>query len=176
MNMRRRKFLRKVGTVCAGAIASNELIGEYTLHELSTRSSWRLLFYPEEFIEEGATDDIYHMETFTRHFEWSSDPLNGLYDTVSPVDETIEKCQGDCTDYAAVALNYVILETDKDATIHLLSYDSDSTLHFVVHDGEHTYSVNGYYDDTTVEEYCKIEGFSQIGCETLCKSTVRNRK
>lgn len=97
----------------------------------------------------------FDLDEFSESFEWTSDPLNGYWDVVQPVEETLETKHGDCDDYAAVIASYLVSETTQPVAMTFL-WRGRVPLpdHAVIHVPGRVYSSGTIIDDP-LESYAE---------------------
>lgn len=112
-------------------------------------------FNPKKYVDKKAASQIQNLHRWTDlKFEYRNDPYFGLWDTLSPVSETIKTETGDCDDIACVAVSW-LLKNQMNAYL-VVSLTDKKTLHMVAHDGNVAYDSNEvkpideYYDEAMV--------------------------
>jgi len=89
----------------------------------------------------------FDIDAFSSEFEWSRDPLNGYWDTIQPIEETLARKRGDCDDYMAVTASALLAETTKSLGVAFLS-GTDS----IIPDHAVTYTTDRVYSSGTIHE------------------------
>lgn len=145
-----------------------------SVYKLFGRHSLRFLKNPKKFANPEATDEIDMLIHFTRRWKHETDPLMGMYDVVSDVSETVRTAEGDCVDYAAVTISYLLRNTTRDMELIVLRPTTNSLKegnamgHVIVRNHEYIYDerrrfqLNEYGDYLDKYEY---EPIRQINIE-----------
>lgn len=110
--MNRRGFLKKS---IGGLIGSSLMAGALSIS--LNDGTWTPMFWnePEEILNPEATEEISDLRSWSdEHFNWEQDPAFGLYDITRPIEWIVENGRGDCTDYTALALSWMIKEGYED--------------------------------------------------------------
>ena len=111
-DMNRRSFLKK----SIGGLVGSSLAAGATSLALNDET-WTPMFWesPEEVLNPEATEGILMLNSWTQeNFNWERDPSFGLYDITRPIEWIVENGRGDCTDYTALALSWMIKEGHED--------------------------------------------------------------
>lgn len=98
----------------------------------------------DEFDLEEWSDEIYH---------WLQDDWNGLSDFATPPRETVDKGEGDCEDYALVAISWAVANDREGVGIGFCwRFPWPIPRHVIAFDDERVYS-SGDVEETTVDAW-----------------------
>lgn len=140
--MKRREFMKKVG------------IGTSTI-KMMKDSTWTPKFWkePEKYLNPEETEDILFLREWTEEkFTYETDPLGGAVDVVRDIDWIIKNKRGDCTDYTALALSWMIQHGYEDIYIlFAFQFGQEGPLGHIVATNEYSaYDIN---DTFSIEHY-----------------------
>lgn len=123
--------------------------------------------YPRLCIDTDYDWTAFDFQAFNDDFDWTSDPLNGYWDVVQPVEETINTQQGDCDDYAAVAASYLHETTSKPIRFAFLYRDGGVVPdHVAVGTGKRVYE-SGVVHDQSLVQYQRASPYTSSFTRTV---------
>lgn len=150
--MKRRDLLKSYGkALSVGALLSVEINDGTSVSDFMGRNCANYVLNTRDYLDPQATKDI-DIEKFTQEFTWEQDEMNGLYNTVDPVQRSVRRKRGDCKDYSAVAMSWVLQHTNKRPKIVVHAPDKLDYGHINAQAGQTVYDVSGVYKQTTPEE------------------------
>lgn len=171
MRVTRRETLKAI----AGIGAANELFGDHSISNFF--SNWSLTFAraPHDFLDPEATTPITRLDTWTDNVEYRLDPLNGLYDQVSPVAETVRTQKADCTDYAATAASFLLYyETNDIDILYSIPTTASTQGHVTVQYDGHMVDVDGVFKNRNAESFLRERDQKLINRETIQNTDSTN--
>ena len=139
-----------------GSLLSIELNEGTSVKEFMGRATARYVLNPREYLEPKATEDI-GIRPFSLDFTHEFDEMNGLYDTVSDVSETVEKQRGDCVDHSAVAASWLLQHTNRRPYVVAYAPLGVDYGHINVYDGGAIYDYTGVYKGKDPETYARMK-------------------
>jgi hypothetical protein len=104
------------GGAVAGIGTGMELNEETSIDEFMGKNSAQYVLNPSPHLDPPATEKL-DIREFMSEFTHEMDEMNGLYNVVRDVSETIESKSGDCVDYSAVAASWIIQHTNSNPKI-----------------------------------------------------------
>lgn len=142
----RRDIIKTIaGGLTVGAFLRMEAGENTSVKEFIGRSTARYALNPEKYVNPEATQDL-DIISFMNRYTHELDEMNGMYDVVSEVRQTIESEKGDCVDYSAVAASWLIQHTSDRPTIIVYAPTSKQYGHINVYSGGKIYDYNGIYE------------------------------
>jgi hypothetical protein len=154
----RRSFIKKLvrGGVAGGA-AGITIREDMSLREFFGDASAQFFFQPCEYTNPGATKNVDDIEKFADEFKHSRDKLNGIYNTVTPVTETVKNKRGNCVDYSAFAASWVKRNYGKMPTIVVYAPKKARLGHMNVYADGTIYDYYKNYYNTSPEKYAESQ-------------------
>lgn len=147
----RRDIIKAVaGGLTVGAFLRMEAGENTSVKEFVGRSTARYALNPENYVRPEATEDL-DLRSFMNRFTHQTDEMNGMYDVVAEVPQTIESERGDCVDYSAVASSWLIYHTDIKPNIIVYAPTAKQYGHINVYAGGKIYDYNGMFECTPKE-------------------------
>lgn len=108
---------------------------------------------PDRYVSRDAFWEEFDLETWSRDaYEWLEDPWNGLRDFAKLPSETVSRGQGDCEDYALVAVSWALAHDRPRVGIALCwEWPTPWPAHAVAFDAEQVYSSGSIFSGSLDE-------------------------
>lgn len=124
---------------------------------------WTPLTYlfPNHYVAQGERwSDFDLLEWSDEEYDWERDPWNGFLDFATRPAETVADGDGDCEDYALVALSWAVANDREDLGI-AFCWDPPTPWprHVIAYDSERVYS-SGATPETTVDEWLEDSDYA----------------
>lgn len=118
---------------------------------------------PSRYVDTGEFWEDFDLEEWANGpYEWTQDPWNGFRDFATPPVKTVRDGQGDCEDFALVALSWAVTN-DRSGLGLGFCWESNRPwpTHVIAYDEEYVYS-SGDIDSTTVDEWLEDSRYSFV--------------
>lgn len=150
-----KKLIKSVaGGAVAGFGARMEVNEETSINEFMGKNSAQYVLNPKPHLDPPATEQL-DIREFMSEFTHEMDEMNGLYDVVGDVSETIESKSGDCVDYSAVVASWLIQHTNSNPRIVVYAPAGGVRYgHMNTYGGGEVYDYHGIYNKNP-ENYAK---------------------
>lgn len=93
-----------------------------------------LYIFPCWFVDDIDVDDWSLVDWSEGVYQWKDDPWNGYKDVVQPAAVTKRTGTGDCDDYAALVISYLIQTTDDELSLVFMFSPLEARGHVIVYD------------------------------------------
>ena len=123
------------------------------------------LLSPHRYFDPRAIPDDFNIAAWSSaQYEHAPDPWMGFQDHVQPVEETLSTGIGDCVDYSAVVLSWLLRTSTPKAVMMVCR--SGTTGHLAIAANASTYS-SGRIVEETPEEYYDRTKYSPVFHRTV---------
>jgi len=115
---------------------------------------------PERYVDRDSFWSGFAFERWSHEdYEWTQDPWNGFRDFASRPRETVDREEGDCEDYALVALSWAVATDRQGAGLGFCwEWPYPWPRHVVAFDEERVYS-SGHIAERGIEEWVEDSRF-----------------
>lgn len=118
---------------------------------------------PSRYVDTGEFWEDFELEEWANGlYDWTQDPWNGFRDFATPPMQTVRDGQGDCEDFALVALSWAVAN-DRSGLGLGFCWESNRPwpTHVIAYDEGYVYS-SGDIDSATVDEWLEESRYSFV--------------
>lgn len=159
----RRELLKNFGAgISVGSFLGMEIHENMSVQDIMGNHVARYVLNPRDYLNPEATANL-DIREFGENFTHELDPMNGMYNVVADVEETIQKQRGDCVNYSALAASWILYHTNQQPKLIVYAPENKGGMgHINVFDGNTIYDTGDVVEGITVSQFEDSQDYYKI--------------